>query len=237
MYVEGNPINYTDPAGNIRIPCVAGWNAQAVGWRVDEAEKYVYHTSDPIDTYTAAGIAIQCAGWDNPFDPNSGVGIAQVSINQAETEREKEIEGGDHGYGLRLCLDGVLEDVLDPNNNKDAVVLMKRRIQQVTNRCLNCSSTDIFIAAGLAQNGPGFNWENMKDLVNGVYGKRIPPKIPYEITNEITIPWRKYWDYPGVDSRDTSLQLQGFAKVTRELQARRWIVPYVDWTEIDNLSR
>jgi hypothetical protein len=121
MYVEGNPVNLTDPSGNkpkppysgeSRTPCVIGnpfekdqasiWEDQDVSDRVDEAEKYVYHTSDPMDTYTAAGIAIQCAGWDG-FGGDSGTGAAQISDNQKETSYGVLV-GDNRGHGLRCYI-------------------------------------------------------------------------------------------------------------------------------------
>jgi len=167
-YVQSNPINYIDPTGQ-RAWCPWWWNDWAVKWRVDVAEEYVSQTSDPMDTYTAAGIAIQCAGsnWNKDWN-NSGSSIAQISLNQANTESGQEITdiwGNFRGYGLRQpCPDGSLEKPLDPNNTKDAVILMKREIQLVTNACKGCTTTDIYIAAALAQNGPGFRYTEVPVL-------------------------------------------------------------------------
>lgn len=233
-YAQSNPVNYRDPTGNFRIICPSGWSNRAVRWRVDEAEKYVYHTSDPMDTYTAAGIAIQCAGWDNPFNPNSGVGIAQVSKNQAETEWGKPVfdkNGNIRGYGLRWgCPNGELEEALDPNNNKDAVILMKRRIQLVTNECTNCTATDIYIAAGLAQNGPGFTHINMRKM----------PKLTPDQRESfgIVMDWIGYFrdDARDGDMVNTKIQLNRFILVVNELRRRRWNVPFVHSTTIERLK-
>ena len=252
-YVRANPINAIDPSGH-REPCFAGWGKLAVKWRVDEAEKYVSPTSDPIDTYTAAGIAIQCAGSDNPFNPNSGVGPAQISQNQAETEsgepiyeyniwgkQQYEKEDGNikldkngnpipiiRGYGLRLrCLDGELEKVLDPNNSKNAAILMKRRIQLVTDECNGCTSTDIYIAAGLAQNGPGFTHKNMR---NGV--AIIKPKVICSVC--ISRDWKRWFEQG--QPKNNQDQLWRFNLVINELISRGWSVPFdLDMTTIEDL--
>jgi len=253
-YANGNPLRYIDSSGREpRELCPWWWNEWAVNKRVDEAEKYVSHTSNPMDTYTAAGIAIQCAGWDRRT-ADSGKGAAQISDNQVETPYGVLV-GDNRGHGLRCyikiggngcpeCLTEqelnkkdperklyVLEGPHDQRDPKWAAIYMRRRIQLVTNRCIDCSSTDIFIAAGLAQNGPGFNLDQMKDLVNTVHGPRLVPKTP----NGATIPWRQYWKI--AKRKNTSTQLWRFTKVIRELRDRRWIVPDVDWVEIDYLSK
>ncbi len=243
LYVSANPTNYYDPSGNkpqppphvSRKPCTAKWHEEAINERVDMAEKYVYRTRDPIDTYVAAGIAIQCAGSDNPLNPNSGLGIAQVSQNQAQTEWKVEIPLKVLGiqvytrdkdgrpvaeircHGLRLrCPDGELEEALDPNNPKDAIILMKRRIQMVINACENCTDTDRYIAAALAQNGPGFTHINMQTL----------PKLKSTAGKLYNRNWQ--WYFETSDPEDTKIQLYRFDLVISELRSRRWIVPFID---------
>jgi hypothetical protein len=250
MYVEGNPVNYSDPAGNARTPCVifGGWNATAVKKRVNEAEKYVILTSDPLDTYTAAGIAIQCAGWDlNRSRHYSGEGIAQITDKQAETEWGKPIHEYDiwgrqkfekdangnvkldkngnpvpviRGYGLRLrCPDGELEKVLNQNIPKNAVILMKREIQLVINECTGCTSTDIYIAASLAQNGPGFKYKDMQNSV-----KEIKPKDRNGKYQYISRDWYDWFEIG--QPKNNQDQLKRFNLVIDELIKRGWVVPF-----------
>jgi hypothetical protein len=87
-YVHSNPVNYLDPTGK-RPVCVfwAGWNQASIEKRVDYAEKIVSpNSSDEINTYVAAAIAIQCAGRDEWRNKNSGIGSAQITQNQATTK-------------------------------------------------------------------------------------------------------------------------------------------------------
>jgi hypothetical protein len=258
-YVQSNPINYQDPTGNFRIPCPPGWRDWEVDSRVDEAEKYVFHTSDPMNTYVAAGIAIQCAGWDNPLNPNSGVGIAQITKNEVETELESVIplttiwgtivyqkdkegnyvydENGNpkpevRSYGLRKrCPNGELEPARDPNDPKDAVTLMKRRIEMVTDHCDDCTATDIYIAAALAQNGSGFTYPKMQKV------PRIKPnRIKfYKNPKEINRDWFLYFEWNSII--DTKTQLIRFDMVIVELRSRRWIVPFIDTADIEELKK
>jgi len=260
-YVQSNPINYVDPTGQ-RAWCPAGWNQQAIKWRVDVAEKYVSQTSDLMDTYTAAGIAIQCAGTNINRDwYNSGSGLAQISLNEANTEwgepiynydfwgrpiYKKDSEGniicknGEpvieiRSYGLRLrSLDGKLEKALDPNNTKDAVVLMRRRIELVLFACKGCTATDRYIAAALSQNGPGFTYVDLQTM----------PKLDskekklHNYDPDIKMNWFLYWrrDAQDGDMVNTKTQLNRFILVVNELQRRRWIVPYLDSNTINELK-
>jgi RHS repeat-associated protein len=242
MYVEGNPINYVDPTGYVRKPCVllGGWDSQSVIARVDEAEKYVTRTSDPIDTYVAAGIAIQCAGYDRPFSSYSGLGIAQITRKQAEIEWGKEIKdifGRFRGYGLRWrCPDGELEEELDPLNTQHAVILMKREIQLVLGACgSKCTDTDKYIAAALAQNGPGFSYMALRKLPNMTSDERNK----HDYDPDIKKNWFLYFrdDAEDGDMVNTKTQLKRFILVVNELKRRSWIVPNIVSATIEELQK
>lgn len=229
MYVEGNPINYTDATGHwlcvLDLSGTGGWTG--TGWtdkdikkRVDIAEKYVSRTSDYMDTYVAAGIAVQCAGWNEKWNDYSGLGIAQITRKQAETESGKKITDiweRFRGYGL--CPAEELNKPLDPMNTKDAVILMKREIQLVTNECKGCKNTDIYIAAGLAQNGPGFSYKEMQFL--GELSSADQSKYLIKMN------WfdRFKSDMEKNSGVNTRTQLNRFTLVIKELQGRGWYVP------------
>jgi RHS repeat-associated protein len=259
-YVQANPINYQDPTGHVRS-CPSGFTSWQVEWRVDVAEKHVSPTSDPMDTYVAAGIAIQCAGGDEWWNPYSGLGIAQITQMQIETEWGEPIyeyniwgnqvyqedaegnimydENGEpvpviRGYGLRLrCPNGELEKVLNPYDANDAVILMKREIQLVTNACGNkCTATDIFIVAALAQNGPGFTYKDIQGL------RKISAENSKLYGNpDVFKDWIFYFseDAKDHDMINTKIQLQRFVLVVNELRRRRWIVPAIDSDLIQTL--
>jgi hypothetical protein len=141
------------------------------------------------------------------------------------------------GYGIRLrCPDGDLEEALDPTNNEDAVILMKRRIQLVTDECKGnkCTDTDIYIAAALAQNGPGFSHIRMQAV------KKIKPERYklYARPDLINRDWFLFFDEDAQDHNmvNTKTQLNRFDLVISELRSRRWIVPFLDYADIDRLK-
>ena len=246
MYVEGNPVNRVDPTGQ-KAWCPWGWNNWAVKLRVDAAENYVNQSSDYLDTYTAAGIAIQCAGTNfNQSLHYSGEGIAQITDKQAEIEWGKPIyeyniwgkqkfekdsngnvkldKNGNpvpviRGYGLRLrCPDGELEKILNQNDTNNAVILMKREIQLVINACKDCTNTDLYIAVALAQNGPGFTY---KDMQNGVKIIR-----PIDRTGKNQYISRNWYDwFETGQQKNNQVQLSRFNLVITELINRGWMVP------------
>jgi len=205
-YVNGNPINFTDPTGNKPLPpkdpddSMGPWCSPSSGARARFAEKYVENVDmDELNTYTAAGIGVQCFGtnYKDPWHPkdwaNSGEGIAQISDNQASTEYGEEV-GNNRGFGLLCwikknagvdsscdCLSRKemkskygddfeknyeLEKAHNQNVPKWAVIYMRRRIEMVVNKCEGCNDVDKFIIAALAQNGPGFTIETLKDVIS-----------------------------------------------------------------------
>jgi len=249
-YVQSNPVNYTDPTGHDRC-----WAKNEFDYvtRTDFAEGLVdrdvdgHIIRDYLNTYTAGGIGVQCYGTDfnNPFRPGEGgEGPGQVSDKQKDTPYGQPA-GDNNGDGLRCyvthrydcaCLDkkSIPDDYkLEPKHNqKDntwAAVYMKRRIKLVTDKCeeAGCTSTDIFIAAALAQNGPGFTKQNIHDLT-------LPGLRKYE--DDVTINWKDYFRLPN-NADDTSDQLILFTGVIKELEKRGWYLPYVNWNTINDLSR
>lgn len=262
-YTSANPINYTDPSGNERC-----WVGEFdYSGRADFAEKYVNRTAlgypirDYLNTYTAAGIGVQCYGTNiNSSLHYGGEGIAQITDKQAETEWGKPIYSYDvfgnqqyeregyhnmlikidkdgqpipiiRGYGLRLpCPDTEeLEEPLDQNVYQNAVILMRREIKLVTDVCVSggCTPTDIYIAAALAQNGPGFNLRNIKDLTG--------PKALLK-NGDVIINWVAYFENEN-NADDTRDQLILFDGVIQELRKRNWYLPDIKWHVVEELKK
>ena len=251
-YVQSNPVNYTDPTGHERC-----WVTEYdYAGRADFAEKYVSrHNVDELNTYTAAGIGVQCYGTDFYLSDkdNSGFGIGQITNNQVSTAYGEKV-GDDRGYGL-LCWikknagidtgcecrteqemidnygdhfrdDYELEQVHDQKNPVWAVVYMQRRIQQVIDMCNNCNTTDKFIAAALGQNGPGMTPGDMSDL--SVAG----PNNKFRTEKYYPIDWEGYFAERIQNSVkgefDTRHQLELFYGVARNLHQRSptgWYIP------------
>jgi RHS repeat-associated protein len=253
-YVEGNPVNLSDPSGHAPTSCIRGYSDMST------AEEYVPKDGSALTTYVAvaAGIAIQCWGLNarDPRDPNnSGVGPAQVSDNQASTPYGKSVPD-DRGYGLRCyvikaslprderddllsCVCFTPEDIknnkdfnqkyelgpiLDPSDPNNAAALMRRRIEQVINNCINCSETDKFIAAALGQNGPGLTPGDALTLSS--WGKNNP----FRPAKDDNIAWGSYFDdrinkngYKGWF--DTSYQLQLFFDFAKRLHHDGYYLP------------
>lgn len=205
MYVEGNPVNYTDPTGNLRIGCNTDKG------RIATAKKAVpISFSDPLNTYTAAGIAVQCFGGDYTWpwkDINySGLGIAQITQKEAEIAYGEPIKDpfqkDDNGRpvirGYGLCT-GIYD--YRPQDKDWSAEYMRRRIQMVVDKCNFCTERDIFIVASLAQNGPGFTIANIDAIKNNyLSNSQIQWKIWYsdrsrDSRNEYRIQWRLFYQF------------------------------------------
>jgi hypothetical protein len=246
--VQNNPVNATDPTGhepclvcvipNLIIEAIgalAGWAPDNLGLQI--AESYMSARKDPgnrsndaLNTYAAAGIAIQSEFPDAGLYRDSyasGRGIGQITDAEMATPYGKKITncGYECGYGIGM-------PGLNQLNPGVATVAMRRRLQVVIDACSGCSNTDIFIASGLSQTGTSFTKGNMKDLVNGVYGRQKPsdPANP----NGATLPWDEFFSQS--KSKNAKLPLRKFGLDVEELAADGWYVPDVDWKYINNLS-
>jgi hypothetical protein len=207
-YGHSNPVNYVDPSGHFR------WSCNSATKRIATAEKAVpVSFTDPINTYTAAGIAIQCWGTDTPWgDEYSGFGIAQITQKEAETaygepikwivkgvvQKDADNKPIIRGYGL--CT-GIYD--YRPSDKDWSAEYMRRRIQMVVDECKNSfckKDRDKFIVAALAQNGPGFTKANIGDLKGYLINNEIQWKDWYKSLKSASIKeyrtqWRLFYKF------------------------------------------
>jgi RHS repeat-associated protein len=228
-YVEANPINLTDPSGN--LPCttcdlnnaILAFFGLAPDYRgIAFAEKYVSKegkigTVDAI--IVAAGIAVQSQWyglpWDYrclPFDnENSGLGIAQVSDDQMKIY--SQMSGYRHLEGA------------DQENPVVAVWAMAARIELVQRECNGCSPRDQLIAASMAQNGDGFDAGAMRYVYKNYMRDGGIRWAEFFIERK----WKEnYTDLRamGHENYDTRFMLLLMVNDIRELQRRGWDLPH-----------
>ena len=262
-YVFSNPTNHVDPSG--KWPC-SYMPADNITYIEKNAGSYL-SKSYWLDTYVAAGIAVQC--WAEPIPNNDdydGYGPAQVTNMQTRTPWGQEIENPDggkpRGYGL-LCYiikrtiptyrTGVscticeneeymkahygvgnygLETPHDQTQMRWAVEYMRRTMKLVLDVCVRdrkCLDTDKYIAAALAQNGPGFNVVNMQN---------VPRLVEEDRTEGYKLDWKTFF---GNDNsplrRNTRIQLTRFQWAIEALMYKGWTVPARDTNYIEQLMR
>lgn len=108
LYVYANPINLFDPSGLHGAPpeCMFNDFAKNVKYIEENAGSYL-NKSNWLDTYTAAGIAVQCwaIGISNN-DDYDGYGPSQITNMQVSTSWGSVIDedGNIRGYGLRCYI-------------------------------------------------------------------------------------------------------------------------------------
>ena len=173
----------------------------------------------------------------NPDDPdnkqkNRGYGILCYLVTKFDRELMKSVsctickpkDEMDKIYGVGNYRP---ETPHDPNNLSWSIEYMRRRIKLATDKCIasGCSSTDVYIVAALAQNGPGFTVFN---LDNGLLAKAN--RINYD---GITINWYKWFEVNSC--RNASKQLRRFKDATDALRA--WYMPRdINFETVNNLK-
>jgi RHS repeat-associated protein len=196
IYTEGNPVNLIDPTGNDPITFEGLEQCfqlayDATSLAIDNNTKtvpdfrgmcivnYVMapNSSDYVNTYVAAGVAIESNYYSpwvdtrgglyfkylNPFinflfrrNNTAGLGICNISDEQMEGIYGKPINGSRKNFGLGLS-------GLDQEDPDVAILGMRNRITQVLEDCNSCSSTDEFLVAALAE-GINFNKDSLAEL-------------------------------------------------------------------------
>ncbi|MCP5463368.1 MAG: hypothetical protein H7A34_09430 [bacterium] len=157
----------------------------------------IYYLPDQavMKTYLAASINVQSDGKNvDEKDKNSHLGPAQLSRNELDTPYKTGFNDDGsicerancRGYGLGLPGE-------DPNDNVTAVRGMGRRIQQVFDRAENLSekyniiltNTDKYIIAAMAQNGPGFDYNDINRVMTPENGFITDSQINWEAYFEV----------------------------------------------------
>jgi hypothetical protein len=116
------------------------------------------------------------------------------------------------------------ETPLDQTTMAGAVEAMRRRIKQVLYSCHNCTNTDRFIAAALAQDAQ-LSYKVM-DRISDPTNKNSYRYLPE--ANGLYINWKRYFskERPGtVNWFNTYYQVRRFNAAVSLLRNRGWSVP------------
>ncbi len=259
-YVEGNPVNLTDPSG-YHPDCDKDYPALNITYIENNYSNFL-SKSDWHDTYVAAGIAVQCWATDLDWwfpDEGDGEGDAQTTDRELRKAWGKVIKnektGEIIGYG-KLCYivakatgdvpcvcedkeklieqygkDNVRdENPVDQNTTDGAAISMWRRIWQVLDSCTDCTATDLFIAAALAQDVQ-LNWKEMSIASgNGKHNSRYDPE-----THGLKIDWADFYEEnKKYDTKNTYKQVARFDDAVKELINRGWAIPTLNRRGIED---
>jgi len=139
---------------------------------------------------------------------------------------DSEVHTSDHFRGYGLGMKG--QDQTDP---EVAVKAMTTRIEIVTNACDDkCTSTDIFLIAALAQNGPDFKLDNLDDLM---HAETYKPR-PQDATHSLN--WELFLNNASKKEFYQDKLIGPFAANVLYLQGQDWDVPDdIDWQYVYNL--
>jgi RHS repeat-associated protein len=243
-YANNSPVRYTDPSGHESGDCYDRgycWKFSAFSthsnFRTVWAQQYGRKSyGGYLQTYAIAGIGFQNPyGLRPPIMNNfkrdgiyTGEGIAKVTDAEMRTPYGAEIFDGKGKRGVGLGMPRS-----DQNDPLVAVEAMMTRILLRTSACDDkCKSTDIFLAAALGQNGPGFNPEQMGYLT---HGEKYKPREDGthslqwgEFLTNIKDPKKEQFN------RD---MISEFASNVLLLQDQGWDVPNdIDWSYVYSLT-
>ncbi len=261
MYVEGNPVNYADPTGHIPSCGFTGFFSNS---SADYVDKYVeLAKTDWMNTYTAAGVAVQC--WAQSYDfkqrlennDYSGLGPAKITNMEIHTPYGIAVDGAD-SYGLlcyivyeRLSLfkyvpcticesRKYMDNVYGSGNYKQEdyhdQTEMKWAVEYMKRRIK--LSVDACVKKGCTDTDI-YIATSMAQMGTSFTKLNIEQieELPSERRTEgVNINWIEYFDRPN-NADDTSLQLSRFTNVTLLLIGKGWTIPNINWKKVTELSR
>lgn len=251
-YVEGNPINLTDPSGK----CVF-WPPS---WNAGKVESKIYHLSklNWLNTYTAAGLAMQCwgegidgtpenpfprkierdeKGWPKIVEHNDSWGPAQVSYEQTlkpygtdDNLRCYVLKNAPNAVRICLTLNQLKDDclfsdhlVLEPPLDPHSWRDAAILMGRRIQQAINATCNDMD-----CKNTDRYIIAAMAQNGPGFLGfasnyEKREYKLP---TNNITshvFDWEKY--YKKAKKIDTSEQLSRFTEAIQGFRAKDWYIP------------
>ncbi len=254
-YVEGNPVNRNDPSGYCSYDVKKNIDYVEKNFALSKWYWLDTYVAAGIATQCWATVL------DLGAKEGSGKGPAQTSDEELRTPWGEKTEGNEYVYGkLCYILIGTgqvhREDLscsicktydemvaeygegnfkeetpVDQTTNSGAVMSMRRRIWQVLNKCTNCTDTDRFIAAALAQDVQ----INMNQMEYTSGKKKNSSRFPQE-TDGLNIDWKKYWEKHGKNWNESYEQINRFDDAVTALYSRGWGTPNLDRAGIDSLK-
>jgi len=225
--------------------------------RMAVAEKYgVFSSTDYMNTYTAAGLGVQCYSVDKPwYDEYQGLGIAQITDKQVETEYGLIINVGDvhRGSGVRCYIpigskdDGTCsvckthdEMINDYGQHYDAYYELEDTHNQI-----DVYWAQIYMRRRIQQVIDHCNNCTSTDkFIAAALGQNgsgfdwgsaneissVGPKLPWRKEKDGVIKWDLYFDERIKKEGhkgwfDTRHQLDLFANIVWRLKGKNWAIP------------
>ena len=244
-YTRGNPVNFVDPSGLIDQPPTSSCRKNPPGGNALYVESNVHNLSKSywLDTYTAAGLAVQCwatiaDGWPHlpmlrPDGFNDSWGPAQISYTQAETPM-----GGPLSPDLRCY---VYSQILDKSFIRSDYDCLCGRLPKTMSHLFKLEPTldpmDWDDAATLMQRRITHAISTCADCKatdkyiiagmaqNGPGFLGMDGSIKKAIDNkaDVVYDWESFYDDAGPEN--TSDELRRFVDAIKGFTERGWVIP------------